>query len=180
MPHPRRRGCPRVEAGVVALARYIGPGLPPPKYIPASAVEDAQPSCSAVMHDARQHETPEHVRCADLSLLHDFGPFTSCPAKKLNPKLIASRCLRYCAFEFVQSATLWERLKRPRSDGFAVRGRSASRHPASTELLFMYTMGAIDHDQAPSPFITSSSRSYEAPEGAGPARRRRERSSSRG
>jgi hypothetical protein len=93
MPHPRRRGCPRVEAGVVALARYIGPGLPPPKYIPASAVEDAQPSCSAVMHDARQHETPEHVRCADLSLLHDFGPFTSCPAKKLNPKLIASRCL---------------------------------------------------------------------------------------
>jgi hypothetical protein len=114
MPHPRRRGCPRVEAGVVALARYIGPGLPPPKYIPASAVEDAQPSCSAVMHDARQHETPEHVRCADLSLLHDFGPFTSCPAKKLNPKLIASRCLRYCAFEFVQSATLWERLKRPR------------------------------------------------------------------
>jgi hypothetical protein len=132
---------------------YIGPGLPPPKYIPASAVEDAQPSCSAVMHDARQHETPEHVRCADLSLLHDFGPFTSCPAKKLNPELIASRCLRYCAFEFVQSATLWERLKRPRSDGFAVRGGSASRHPASTELLFMYTMGAIDHDQFPEPFI---------------------------
>jgi hypothetical protein len=31
-------------------------------------------------------------------------------------------------------------------------------HHTSTELLFTYTMGAIDHDRSPSPFITSSSR----------------------
>jgi len=65
---------------------------------------------------------PNYVRCADLSLLHDFGPFTGCPAKKLNPELIASRCLRNCAFEFVQFAPLSGRLKRLPSDGFAVHG----------------------------------------------------------
>src|SRR5271166_653435 len=60
--------------GQVGLATVIGSGLPSPKYIPACAIENAKSSCSArprAMLGSTKH--PEHVRCADLSLLHDFG-----------------------------------------------------------------------------------------------------------
>lgn len=97
-------------------------GLPPPKYISTSAIEEAKSGRSwwpwAIVGSAVRHE---HVRHADLNLLQDLRALTGRSAKKLNPEWLRIMDLRGYALGFLWFAMLLCRLALRRSDGFAIR-----------------------------------------------------------
>jgi hypothetical protein len=98
-------------------------GPPPPKYISASAIEEAKCSRSwrpwAIVGSAVRDE---HVRHADLNLLQDLRALTGCSAKKLNPEWLGIMDLRDCALGFLWFAMLLEsQLALRGSDGVKIR-----------------------------------------------------------
>ncbi|MBV8440677.1 MAG: hypothetical protein JO312_08985 [Hyphomicrobiales bacterium] len=86
-------------------------GLPPPKYVSTSAIEEAKCSRSwrpwAIVGGAVRYE---HVRRADLNLLQDLWALTGCSAKKLNPEWLGIMDLRDYALGFIGFARLQCRL----------------------------------------------------------------------
>jgi hypothetical protein len=96
---------------------------PPPKYISASAIEEAKCSRSwrpwAIVGSSVRDE---HIRRADLNLFQDLRALTGASAKKLNPEWLGIMDLRDYALGFVWFARLLEsRFALQGSDGLAIR-----------------------------------------------------------